>query len=175
MNGLAEPASLANGGAAAAQATASSSLPTPSTSAAASSSLYPTPRKDKSFFKKVKSKEKARMSALAKTGEEPIWFDIVEILGKEEVDRIMQADGGKGEWVERFPRDAILEGRVRRLSAHGESGRSISRRKCCAIASRLIRYISLICRSWSYRSPYERLDSGCSTRSAWGARARKSR
>lgn len=72
--------------------------------------------------KKIKGKEKSRQAMLAKTGEEPIWFDIVEILGRDRVDQIIE-DGriGKtaGEWEDKFARETILEGTILRISANG--------------------------------------------------------
>lgn len=92
-----------------------------SSSARASSSSirFPIEKKDAAFYRKVKAKEKARQATMAKTGEEPIYFDIVELLGADKVKEIMTTDGGGGEWVNRFPRDTILQGKVERLNAHG--------------------------------------------------------
>lgn len=101
------------------------SQPNGSTSAAASSSepstsLHPIPARDANFSKRTKNRKKAREATLAKTGEEPIWFDIVELLGEEKVREVKHADGkGDGEWVDRFPRDTLLVGKVEKLSAHG--------------------------------------------------------
>lgn len=81
---------------------------------------YPIPPRDANFPRRVKNRKKAREAALAKTGEEPIWFDIVELLGQEKVNQVIDADGlGDGQWVDRFQRGTILEGKVERLSAHG--------------------------------------------------------
>ncbi|PWN27744.1 S-adenosyl-L-methionine-dependent methyltransferase [Jaminaea rosea] len=79
------------------------------------------PLDPKHFAKKVKAKEKARQATLCKTGEEPIWFDILAVLGREKVDEIMSNNGqGSGEWQDKFQRDTIFESRVLRLSAKGE-------------------------------------------------------
>lgn len=79
------------------------------------------PLDPKHFAKKVKAKEKARQATLSKTGEEPIWFDILAVLGREKVDEIMSNNGqGSGEWQDKLQRDTIFESRVLRLSAKGE-------------------------------------------------------
>ncbi|CAO1614330.1 unnamed protein product [Sympodiomycopsis kandeliae] len=80
---------------------------------------YPIPKRDANFTKRTKNRKKAHQATLAKTGQEPIWFDIVELLGKAKVEQVINADGGDGQWIDRFPRDTILTGKVERLSAHG--------------------------------------------------------
>lgn len=66
--------------------------------------------------KKYKAKEKARQAMLAKTGEEPIWFDILEILGHENVQKVVE-DGQ--EWADRYERGMTIVGKILRLSATG--------------------------------------------------------
>lgn len=99
-------------------------------SSASSSALqqYPIPPRDAGFTKRTKNRKKAREAALAKTGEEPIWFDIVQLLGPEKVQQVKDAEGkGDGEWVDRFSRDTILVGKVEKLSAHGACNVGIAR------------------------------------------------
>ncbi|CAO1638053.1 unnamed protein product [Parajaminaea phylloscopi] len=73
-------------------------------------------KQKKGADKKNKAKEKARQVMLAKTGEEPIAYDIIEVLGQDKVDEIT---GAGDEWADRYERGTTLEGKIVRLSATG--------------------------------------------------------
>lgn len=76
---------------------------------------------DVAWAKKVKARERDRQASLSKTGEEPIWFDIVQLLGQDKITEVMHNEGkGGGEWADRFQRGTIIEGRVERLTANGK-------------------------------------------------------
>lgn len=79
---------------------------------------------DDKASRKVHAKERKRRDVerpkqLAKFGEDPIFYDIVEMVGKEKVDKLI-AEGR--EYDKRFPRDdkIELELEIQRLSAHGD-------------------------------------------------------
>lgn len=111
---------LAEAAPAVASSSSSTSAPAPSSNGSTSRPA-PVAHSDKHFLKKVKAKEKARQVTLSKTGEDPIWYDIVSILGQDKVDSIKANNGiGHGEWEEKFARGHIVEARVLRLSANGQ-------------------------------------------------------
>ncbi|MCO5590213.1 hypothetical protein L7F22_044182 [Adiantum nelumboides] len=69
--------------------------------------------------KRIKSKVKDRQKVLEKMGEEPIYFDIVELLGDDLVQQITK-EGSSKEFNNKLQRGEEIECRIERLSAHGE-------------------------------------------------------
>jgi tRNA (uracil-5-)-methyltransferase len=68
---------------------------------------------------RLKNKRKERQRALEKTGEEPIFYDICEMLGIEKVNAILE-EGPSAEWEEKFGRREEVTLQIDRLSAHGD-------------------------------------------------------
>ncbi|PWN36582.1 S-adenosyl-L-methionine-dependent methyltransferase [Meira miltonrushii] len=69
--------------------------------------------------KRIKSKVRDRQKVLEKMGEEPIYFDIADLLGDEVVQTIIK-EGPSKEFINKFRRGEEIECRIERLSAHGE-------------------------------------------------------
>lgn len=74
---------------------------------------------DKGQAKRIKAKARDRQKALAKTGEEPIFYDICDLLGSDAVHQRL-AQGAASEWQDRFPRGQEVTVVIERLSAHGD-------------------------------------------------------
>ena len=68
---------------------------------------------------RVKAKKKDRLKALDKTGEEPVFFDICDLLGAEVV-QAMLAAGPKVEWADKFRKGEEVSLVISRISAHGD-------------------------------------------------------
>lgn len=68
---------------------------------------------------RLKNKKRERQRALEKTGEEPVFYDICEMLGKDKVNAILEK-GPAAEWEEKFGRREEVTLRIERLSAHGD-------------------------------------------------------
>ncbi|PWN89312.1 S-adenosyl-L-methionine-dependent methyltransferase [Acaromyces ingoldii] len=68
---------------------------------------------------RLKMKRKDRERTLAKTGEEPIAYDILEMLGAEKVQSILAAGAAK-EFEDKFSKGTELELVIERLSSHGD-------------------------------------------------------
>lgn len=69
--------------------------------------------------RRVKSKLKDRQKSLSKMGEEPIFFDVSELLGAATVQQIL-ARGAQSEFEDKFMRGSQVECRIESLSAHGD-------------------------------------------------------
>lgn len=74
---------------------------------------------DKLQAKRIKAKVRDRQRKIAKTGEEPIFFDICDLLGKDKVAKTL-SQGPLAEWEDKFAKGLQLEIKIQTLSAHGE-------------------------------------------------------
>ena len=88
----------------------------------ASTSMQPTKEQKEAvrrMHNKIKNKKRERQKALGKSGEEPIYFDICDMLGTEKVNEML-AQGPTVEWADKFGRREEVSLRIERLSAHGD-------------------------------------------------------
>jgi tRNA (uracil-5-)-methyltransferase len=69
--------------------------------------------------KRIKARLKDRQKSLDKLGEEPIFYDICELLGQEKVDSILAQDH-HAEFEQRFHLGQTVTCRIVKLSSHGD-------------------------------------------------------
>lgn len=89
------------------------------TAAAPQHRPHPSASNDKLQARRIKSKLKDRERSLAKTGEEPIFYDICDLLGQDVVGAIL-AQGSGAAYAEKFERGQEETLLIERLSAHGD-------------------------------------------------------
>lgn len=74
---------------------------------------------DKKRTNRLKTKRKERLRVLEKSGEEPIFYDVCDLLGLDKVNAMLAA-GPEVEWAEKFQRRELITLQIERLSAHGD-------------------------------------------------------